>query len=275
MDSRGHVICDIIQTLILYNFLALRCFADADTDSNGKLSRNEFRNLLRNAGIDVTQRQASFLFQKADADKSGKIDFEEFKEVCLQTRFSFRSIPEPGSEFIQLSKLSSKHVMKIREFFGRFDTNRDGKLSPDEWIMMFQCPGMSDKIQRRCHSLAKRNFDMSLSFRDFMHMFSTVEELNSCIGYRPCGVGIWCRWCQPLVSTLRNWILAHRLLTFLIWYSELIYSIVWATIELFCALQEIVRTHRFGGGAGALTNTSKWIEQRIRSKGPSIKDVRR
>lgn len=72
-----------------------RCFLLADCDGNGRLSRGEFRDVLKSAGLDLDMRQASRIFSDADTDKSGTISFEEFRDTCIRTNFTFRS----GQEF--------------------------------------------------------------------------------------------------------------------------------------------------------------------------------
>ena len=76
-----------------------RCFLLADSDGNGKLSRGEFREVLKSAGLDLDARQVSRLFSDVDTDKSGTISFEEFKDTCVRTNFAFRS--GSGQEFQQ------------------------------------------------------------------------------------------------------------------------------------------------------------------------------
>ena len=156
-----------------------RCFYLADTNGDGKLSRTEFRDLLKSAGMELDHRQASRLFSQADTDKSGSISFEEFRAVCERTGFSFRTSQDgPKPDHVQLSSLSRHQVMSVRHHFARCDSNRDGRLTTSEFSRLLALSNMTEKANRRAAGLLRNG---SISFREFLQLFSTEEELDLCV----------------------------------------------------------------------------------------------
>ena len=156
-----------------------RCFVMADVNGNGRLSRQEFCKLLKSIGLPLENRQANYLFSLADDDKSGNISFEEFKAVCLKTDFSFRSpVEQAESEKMLLSSLSKDQIIQIRHYFSRFDRNRDGRLSRDELALMIRQSNMKDKAIRKAHVIARKRKDESISFREIIQLFASLEEVQ-------------------------------------------------------------------------------------------------
>ena len=131
--------------------------------------------------MEMDHRQASSLFSQADVDKSGSISFEEFKNVCAKTGFTFRTPQDgPQPDHVQLSSLSRAQVIRIRKYFSKYDRNRDGRLTIDEFSKLIKVShNMSENSVKRAHALKKK--DTSITFREFLQIFATKEELDLCV----------------------------------------------------------------------------------------------
>ena len=56
-------------------------FKDWDTNSDGVISRKEFRNAMKALGAEGTEADHDALFDSWDADKSGALDFKELEKA--------------------------------------------------------------------------------------------------------------------------------------------------------------------------------------------------
>ena len=101
--------------------------------------------------------------------------------------FSFHS-------FLQLSTLPTTHVARVREFFAKYDRDRDGRITYEEFSKMLQFTNMPEQVFRRAHNMMRRQSggstcsncsqNSSISFRDFIQLFRDKDELEACIEKR-------------------------------------------------------------------------------------------
>merc|ERR1712094_166865 len=61
-----------------------KAFLFADVDCSGMLDRAEFRRVLAQMGLPLTQTQIAELMQQIDVNRDGLISYEEFCPVAFQ-----------------------------------------------------------------------------------------------------------------------------------------------------------------------------------------------
>ena len=65
------------------NFSAHDAFTACDTDKNGYITRDEFKNILREYGFYATDSEVSWLVDRYDRNHDGRISYSEFIEEIL------------------------------------------------------------------------------------------------------------------------------------------------------------------------------------------------
>lgn len=117
--------------------IARGSFERADRDSNGVLSGDE---------LDTPGTGAD----KADADENGEVTFDELRKH-IAARLRPESTAKPGepakttSSNQRPSRLDERYLMYYSAVVKKYDSNRDGKLSADEWKAMSKDPSAADK----------------------------------------------------------------------------------------------------------------------------------
>jgi len=64
-------------------FSASDAFTAVDSDRNGFITRDEFRRILREYGIYVSETEIQWLVERYDRDHDGRISYSEFVEEIL------------------------------------------------------------------------------------------------------------------------------------------------------------------------------------------------
>ena len=129
-------------------------FWSADKDGDGKLSRAEFGNMVRNLQLDMDEHHIDKAFQKSDKDDTDSISFSEFAASFLNRKSrhalshgcvkqTFRSLDTRGRDY-----LSVKDTMKALQLLGcdleephiekilwNIDPNHDGKITLKEFCV--------------------------------------------------------------------------------------------------------------------------------------------
>jgi Ca2+-binding EF-hand superfamily protein len=98
-------------------------FEKWDKDGNGKISRAEMKQVLKELTDDFTEEQIDALFDAADSDKDGALDYQEFLDFLW----------DPSAK-----KLSPEELEALRALFNRFDTDKDGSLEKPEFMNLMQ-----------------------------------------------------------------------------------------------------------------------------------------
>ena len=65
------------------NFNVHDAFAACDIDKNGFITRNEFKNLLKEYGFFATDEEISWLIERYDKNCDGRISYSEFIEEIM------------------------------------------------------------------------------------------------------------------------------------------------------------------------------------------------
>lgn len=129
-------------------------FWSADLDSDGKLSRQEFNQLLEHLGMSekLNKQQMNRAFKFADCDRSGSISFKEFINAYLNTK--------------------DREVLgndQIKELFFKCDTDHHGSLTKQQCIECMQLLGLKFEKGRADKMMEKidLNHDNCISLSEF------------------------------------------------------------------------------------------------------------
>ncbi|XP_052174782.1 calcium-dependent protein kinase 30-like isoform X2 [Diospyros lotus] len=126
-----------------------------DTDNNGKVTYEELRAGLRKVGSQLAEPEMKLLMDAADVDGNGVLDYGEFVAVTIHLqkmendahfRQAFIFFDKDGSGFIELHELQEALTDEsgeidadvLNEIMREVDTNKDGKISYDEFVAMMK-----------------------------------------------------------------------------------------------------------------------------------------
>ena len=101
-------------------------FDDLDKEGSGSISHSQVLQVLKETKVveGVDDEEVLEWLQRNDEDGNGKLDFEEFKTMM--------------SKKFQRSEKEKEEKEQLEEIFGAIDTNRDGKISLEEFSKALQ-----------------------------------------------------------------------------------------------------------------------------------------
>ena len=94
-----------------------------DVDGNGKIDIEEFKDVMRAVGYDVSEEEVLHMLEFVDADGSGEIDFDEFVQLMERNA---------GSNKYQKKNNGMNKSRDWQIAFDIFDADRDGILSAED-----------------------------------------------------------------------------------------------------------------------------------------------
>ena len=94
-----------------------------DVDGNGKIDIEEFKDVMRAVGYDVSEEEVLHMLEFVDADGSGEIDFDEFVQLMERNA---------GSNKTQKKNNGMNKSRDWQIAFDIFDADRDGILSAED-----------------------------------------------------------------------------------------------------------------------------------------------
>ena len=123
-----------------------------DTDHSGTIDTDELKQALGNLGIDAKNQTLQNMMNDIDKNQSGTIDFDVFIEM-MTAKMSDKDTPEDLRKVFDLfigddtaDKIELKHLKRVAKELGenmsddelqemivRADTDKDGKVSFDEF----------------------------------------------------------------------------------------------------------------------------------------------
>ena len=103
-----------------------KIFYKIDLNLGGKLSKSEFEQAFKEAGIDINKEQIETMMKSIDFDGNGFIEYEEFIRVALPKE-----------------KLFTEKNLKIA--FDMFDLDKNGMISLDEFKTILGIKKINDK----------------------------------------------------------------------------------------------------------------------------------
>lgn len=132
-----------------------KTFREIDTDGNGVITMSELAAAIHTLGHGMLEAEVRVLLTGVDLDGDGKVDYQEFiaatmkrnlfnKEQHLQNAFNYFDTKRQG--VITLSDLEQfmGTPEQAKEVMDEVDTNKDGKISFEEFVSMMQCRGITD-----------------------------------------------------------------------------------------------------------------------------------
>ncbi|XP_043703835.1 calcium-dependent protein kinase 8-like [Telopea speciosissima] len=165
-----------------------KIFHMMDIDKNGNLSFQELKDGLHLIGHPVPDPDVQLLIDAADTDGNGTLNCEEFVTISVHLKrigsdehlhAAFQLFDKNQSGFIELDELREaltederepNNEQVVREIFCDVDTNKDGKISYEEFKAMMKT-GMDWKMASRQYSRAMLNTLSLKLFKDgSLHM---------------------------------------------------------------------------------------------------------
>lgn len=135
---------------------AMDMFYEINRDGSGFIDPTELKEVARRLGNPLSDKQLKELFRTIDTDKNGKISAEEFVDWIQDEQSKndvkryfhatatkiFEDIDTDGSGFLDKEELKAVTVRlgedftdkEIRKIFKAMDTDKDGKVSLEEFI---------------------------------------------------------------------------------------------------------------------------------------------
>ena len=124
-------------------------FLALDTNQDGTLTVQEVKEGLAN--LKDSNINLEELFSSIDTDKSGVINYTEFLAATIDKKIylneekmyeAFKAFDKDGSgkisakEIHEVLKMSNEDDSKVQEIIDQFDTNKDGEIDYNEFIIM-------------------------------------------------------------------------------------------------------------------------------------------
>ncbi|KAL6973326.1 Calcium-dependent protein kinase 10 [Sarracenia purpurea var. burkii] len=130
-------------------------FTLMDTDNDGKVTYEELKAGLRKVGSQLAEPEIKLLMDVADVDGNGVLDYGEFVAVTIHLqkmendahfRRAFMFFDKDGSGYIELDELREALADEsgetdadvLNEIMREVDTDKDGKISYDEFVAMMK-----------------------------------------------------------------------------------------------------------------------------------------
>jgi len=129
-----------------------------DKNKDGKISKDEIRDAMKEMGLNPSDAECSAILQKADSNQDGYVQWNEFEaflnalpkhvhETCtarcdLRARFKSLDTDNNGflteDELLSVTRQCNLPDSHAKEMMAHADKNRDGKISYDEFCQAFK-----------------------------------------------------------------------------------------------------------------------------------------
>ncbi|XP_062116410.1 calcium-dependent protein kinase 10-like [Humulus lupulus] len=130
-------------------------FALMDSDKDGKVTFEELKTGLRKVGSQLGEPEIKMLMEVADVDGNGVLDYGEFVAVTIHLqkmendehfKRAFMFFDKDGSGYIELNELrealadelGETDSMVLTEIMREVDTDKDGRISYEEFVAMMK-----------------------------------------------------------------------------------------------------------------------------------------
>merc|ERR1712203_165083 len=131
-----------------------RMFNKADKNKDGKLTPEEWKQVLNSSGVPTTMQEVEEFFQRMDRDYDGRLSFEEFM----------------GEE------------SNIEKLFKNMDKNGDGVVTKEEFQKI--CKNLTDEQVEMAFSKFDSSGDDKLDYREFCEMINKKAEEDAAAGHK-------------------------------------------------------------------------------------------
>ena len=221
----GH--SEIVQQVVRDFFLTrpvstlVDIFRERDVDHSGSLDVNEFKGMMRQLNISLTEKDLNLLFRHADTDGSGVLEFQEFfnkfrNEISQplssqkEPFFWHKSRPRPlvdrhgrremegmlaGKRDVDLTSDELIEVVQnrvdrtaARQTFKMFDENRNGRLDVREFCNAMKhlhvnvSEAQAEAIIEKINTQHGSQMKANLTYAPFCATFKSAGELKQTVG---------------------------------------------------------------------------------------------
>jgi protein phosphatase len=202
---------DAIRAKIIDNCNHIKgVFKHFDQDASGFVDRDEFHLGLTEAGIRISKLAASNLFDSFDVDENGKVEYAEFVAKLQQTKYDDGKADD-GAEYMYLERKASHedptHILptiklpeamqtpeallristhikddnmsSIKNQFSRFDANKDGSVSFEEFAQGLVRLGflVTEPMARRLFRAFDKDDSKSIEYNEFVRVIGSYDSL--------------------------------------------------------------------------------------------------
>ena len=138
-----------------------KIFYKIDLNLDGKLSKYEFEQAFKEAGIDMSKEQLEKMMKSIDFDGNGFIEYEEFIRIALPKE-----------------KLFTEKNLKIA--FDMFDLDKNGMISLDEFKTILGIKKINDeKVNQELLKEIPIKENEEMTFEQFKLLFNKENQLTS------------------------------------------------------------------------------------------------
>ncbi|ESQ38011.1 hypothetical protein EUTSA_v10029037mg [Eutrema salsugineum] len=145
-----------------------RVFQMFDKDGDGRITKKELYESLKNLGIIIPETELSKMIEKIDVNGDGCVDIEEFGE--LYKTIMVEDEDEVGEE-------------DLKEAFNVFDRNGDGFISVDELKAVLSSLGLKQgKTLEECKQMILQvdvDGDGRVNYKEFRQMMKKGRFFSS------------------------------------------------------------------------------------------------
>jgi len=123
-------------------------FRNADADSSGALSLDEFRQACFDADIGLTRKEVNILMHQCDVDGDGTISYEEFVPVCFEML-----VEVAKNNILEARRTDHEIEMLLLDVWGKADGLREGVLAPSKMSKALQTGRELPLTRLQIHSI--------------------------------------------------------------------------------------------------------------------------
>ncbi|KAK1359774.1 Calcium-dependent protein kinase [Heracleum sosnowskyi] len=166
-------------------------FALMDTDGDGKVTYQELKAGLRKVGSQLAEPEIKLLMDVADVDGNGVLNYGEFVAVTIHLqrmendehfRKAFTFFDKNGTGYIELDELRDALADGsgetdddvLHEIMQEVDTDKDGKISYDEFVAMMKAGTDWRKASRQYSRERFQSLSVNLMKDGSLHLQDTV-----------------------------------------------------------------------------------------------------
>ncbi|KAL1188377.1 Calmodulin-like protein 6 [Cardamine amara subsp. amara] len=146
-----------------------RVFQMFDKDGDGRITRKELSQSLKNLGIIIPENELTLIIQKIDVNGDGCVDIEEFGEL-YKTIMVEDEDDEVGEE-------------DMKEAFNVFDRNGDGFITVEELKAVLSSLGLKQgKTLEECRKMIMQvdvDGDGRVDYKEFRQMMKKGRFFSS------------------------------------------------------------------------------------------------
>jgi len=138
-----------------------KAFAYFDKNSDGKISKEELKDVLKEANVNFNDEQLSEFMRRIDTDGNGSIDFNEFCTIMKDMVLAAIEVER-----------------QIRTVFGGMDLNNDSKISADELRIALTKLIEEDVTLDQAHQIiaaVDRDGDKQINYEEFVTMVYMLQ----------------------------------------------------------------------------------------------------